>query len=158
MYRFEIPFKVYITLLLVMLIAQCAKAQVPQNDGKVKSELIIKLVNQLDWPVDKEEIKIGMIGKNINFSKNLERQKTLSKHSIVFESDLKQCDIIYVPHEGMLQYGSFHNFNNSLVITAAKSEASLFFDYENGSLVLKASELAKMSNNRLTSDFQLIAP
>jgi len=155
MYRFEIPFKVYITLLVVMLIAQCAQAQVPQNDGKVKSELIIKLINQLDWPVDKEEIKIGMIGENINFSKNLERQMALSRNSIVFESDLTQCDIIYTPHEDMSQYESYQNFNNSLVITSAKSDAPLYFDYENGSMLLKVSNLTK---NSLTADFQLIAP
>ncbi len=159
MYRFEIPFKVYLTLLIFLLIVQCVKAQVPQNGDKVKSELIIKLVNKLDWAVDKEEIKIGVLGENINFSMNLINQVANSQKQVVIERDLRQCDIIYVPHEGMAQYALIKRFeNNSLVITSAKSYASLYFEYDNGAMTLKLSDLNKITKKNLPADFQLIAP
>lgn len=159
MYRFEIPFKVYLTLLFFLLIAQCVKAQVPQNGDKIKSQLIVKLINQLDWPADKEAIKIGVLGKNINFSKNLINQVSNSKKQVAIETDLRKCDIIYVPHEGMSQYTSFsHIKNSSLVITAAKSDASMYFEYDNGTMFLKVSNLNKVTKNNLPADFQLIAP
>ncbi len=155
MYKFGIPFKFYLVLLVLLMIGELAKAQAPTNDGKMKSELILKLVDQIEWP-NKHNVSVGVVGQELNFSKNLIRKASVLSNSVQLEKDLSKCDIIYVPIGSMNKIDL--NAYDALVITANKSNASMYFDYENGAMMIKTADAAEAAKKGLSADFQLIAP
>lgn len=157
MYRLKVPFKFYLALLTLLIIAQFTKAQVPTNDAKMKSELILKLIDQIQWSSNQKEIHVGVLGDDLNFSKNFLNSSANAQKTIRLTTDLSKCDIVYVPINGM-PFSSNHDFKDALVISANKSEASMYFDYEDGSMVLKTANPADVSKKGLSDNFQIIAP
>ena len=157
MYRFGVPFKFYLILLVFLVIAQLTKAQVPINEGKMKSQLIVKLINQVDWPQNKDTVIIGLLGDDLNFQKNLMKLHRETKKEVKMATDLKKCDIIYVPVNGMA-FLSENAFKKALVITSEKSDAPMYFDYHEGSMLLKTANITEVSKKGLARQFQLIVP
>lgn len=132
---YRVSFRVYFILLMLLIVAKFAQAQVPVNEGKQSSETIIAMAERSE----NNDFTIGILGNDYNLFKNIERAASLHQSSKTIEieqlnslEDIKDCDIIYITDDRVAEINA--ETIRSVITISKTNKTDYMLAYNNGKM------------------------
>jgi len=108
-------------LILLISLLQLSCQIVNAQDEKVKALLLYKFIENAEWPMEKQELVVGIVGDvkvKEELIKAIQARNRKMEVRIIGATDASQCDVIYIPedHNSLCKFITQETYGKSILI------------------------------------------